>query len=183
MEDQSTFVKNFHASGGTGGCCGVNKSVNEQLGGNRLARVLQLDPKTNPLCIVPYEENGVTVTNASGEALALLAIMPSKQDKGFCSSLALLIAAKIPLPKYMKKKVNDPKSSVTMNTAAAVYLHDCLIRWGLKRHPKTSSTHKSGWEHTMRLYTLPASAVGSGQATVYGSFADAKKVRKMISKM
>jgi len=133
---------------------------------------------------VPYEVDGVPVKDASGAELFLLAIMPSNNGKGVCSSVVLMTAAKMELTLDMKNKVDDPKSSVDMNRAATGYWHTQILSWGLKKHPKTLDGRSGvpGWEHKMRLYTIPASAVGSGKTTVYGSDREAKKaIRKMAA--
>ena len=177
-------MQNFHAKGLTSGAVGVKVSANKVLGGPQLQRFLGLDPSELPIRIVPHEVDGAPVKDASGAELFLLAIMPTNK-KGVCSSVVLMKAAKMELSLDWKKKVDDPKkSTVDMNTAATGFLHKRLLSWGVKKHPKTL-TGKSGvpgWEHKMRLYTIPASAVGSGKTTVYGSDHEAKKaMRKMAA--
>ena len=166
------------------GAVGVKVSANKVLGGPQLQRFLGLDPSKLPIRIVPYEKDGVPVKDASGAELSLLAIMPSKGN-GVCGSVVLVKAAKMELSKDWKKKVDNPKSKVDMNRAATGFLHHRLTaHWGLKKHPKTltGQSRVPGWEHKMRLYTIPASAVGSGKTTVYGSDHDAKKaIRKMAA--
>ena len=152
------------------GCTAARMIANMKLGGPALARFLKLDQNKLPLCIQKLD--GST---------DLLAIMPSHKN-GDCSSLALMNAAKMKLTANLMKKVKDPKSSVDMNTAAARYLNKMLVRWGLEQHPKTSSSRVPGWEHTIRLYTLPTSAIGSGQPSVYRSSLDAvKAIKKMVA--
>ena len=164
------------------GAVGVKLSTNKVLGGPQFQRVLGLDPSTRPIRILPYEVDGVPVKDASGAELFLLAIMPSN-GIGVCSSVVLMAAAKMELSLEWKKMVDDPKSTVDTNRASTRFLHKRLVEWGLKKHPKTLSGRSKvpGWEHKMRLYTIPASAMGSGKTSVYGSFRDALIIRKMAA--
>ena len=150
------------------GCTAARMIANTELGGPALDRFLKLDQNKLPLCIQKLDES-----------TDLLATMPSHEN-GDCSSLALMNAAKMELITRWKKKVESKK--MNMNIAAATHLHNILISWGLKMHPKTSSSNVPGWEHTVRLYTLPTSVIGSGQTTVHGSNLDAvKAIRKMVA--
>lgn len=154
------------------GCTAARMIANTELGGPALDRFLKLDQNKLPLCTLPLETDGSTT---------ILAILPSDED-GDCSSLALMNAANIELKPQLKKMVMSKTSRVTKDTAAAQHLNGILIAWGLEKHPKTSSSYVPGWEHTVRLYTLPTSVIGSGQTTVHGSNLDAvKAIRKMVA--
>ena len=171
MTDRASWMKKRMAEAPIGACA-AKMIANVALGGPAFSRILQLDQNKLPLCIQKLDES-----------TDLLATMPSHEN-GDCSSLALMNAAKMKLTTDLKKKVDDPKSPVDMNSAAAQHLHNMFISWGLELHPKTSSSNVPGWEHTVRLYTLPTSVIGSGQTTVHGSFHDAKKakaIRKMVA--
>ena len=167
VTDRSLWMKKRNATAPSGACA-ARMGANTELGGSAFVRFLQLDQTTLPFRMLPLEDGTTTVA----------AIMPSDED-GHCSSLALMNAAKMELITRWKKKVESKK--MNMNIAAATHLHNILISWGLKMHPKTSSSNVPGWEHTVRLYTLPTSVIGSGQATVHGSIRDgAKAMRKKL---